>query len=294
MAKKRKQESTEKKPLELLISSEEANKRIEDRIVKGKAIKEISINSQGDLEAANKQYYKWDAYNSEMFRRIFTTEEIAGEYKQWISVAAISLIEPPLSKKVRDFHDKVDKKIHRLESITERLELIPLSEHLQQDYEVASQPIVSTETNKVFIVHGHDEKAKNQLEIFLAEIGLEPIVLHRQPDEGQTIIEKFEKHSDVGFAIIMLTPDEIAYPSKHEQYDDSKREKESRARPNVIFEFGYFIGKLGRSRVCCLYKGDVTLPSDVSGIIYKEFKSEIEEVAYSIMKDLKACGYSLK
>lgn len=147
--------------------------------------------------------------------------------------------------------------------------------------------------NKVFIVHGHDEKAKNQLEIFLAEIGLKPIVLHRQPDEGQTIIEKFEKHSDVGFAFIILTPDEIAYPSKHEQYDDSKREKESRARPNVIFEFGYFIGKLGRSRVCCLYKGNVTLPSDVSGIIYKEFKSEIEEVAYSIIIDLKACGYSL-
>lgn len=148
--------------------------------------------------------------------------------------------------------------------------------------------------NNVFVVHGHDEKSKHQLEIFLSEIGLEPIVLHRQPDEGQTIIEKFEKHSDVGFAFILLTPDEVTYLIDQELLEDSKRKKEFRARPNVIFEFGYFVGKLGRPRVCCLYKGDVTLPSDVSGIIYKKFNSEIEEVAYSIIKDLKACGYSLK
>ena len=61
----------------------------------------------------------------------------------------------------------------------------------------------------------------------------------------------------------------------------------------MIFEFGYFVGKLGRSRVCCLYTGDVTLPSDVSGMIYKKFNANIEEVAYSIIKDLKASGYAV-
>ena len=65
------------------------------------------------------------------------------------------------------------------------------------------------------------------------------------------------------------------------------------ARPNVIFEFGYFIGKLGRSRVCCLYTGNVSLPSDVNGMIYKRYEKSIEEVGYSIIKDLKAAGYGV-
>jgi len=62
----------------------------------------------------------------------------------------------------------------------------------------------------------------------------------------------------------------------------------------VIFEFGYFVGKLGRPRVCCLYKGDVTLPSDIDGLLYKKFNKSVEEVAYSITKELRASGYRLK
>ncbi|NQT56941.1 MAG: nucleotide-binding protein [Desulfobacteraceae bacterium] len=149
-------------------------------------------------------------------------------------------------------------------------------------------------SNKVFVVHGHDEKAKQSLEIFLSEVGLDPIVLHRKADEGQTIIEKFEKHSDVGFAFILLTPDEVAYLKAEESLPEDKRNKEYRARPNVIFEFGYFVGKLGRSRVCCLHTGGVALPSDVAGMVYKSYSSSVEEAAYSIIKDLKACGYKLK
>lgn len=148
-------------------------------------------------------------------------------------------------------------------------------------------------SNKVFIVHGHDEKAKNELAIFLKEIGLEPVVLHRQADEGQTIIEKFEKHSDVGYAFVLLTPDEMAYTVDQSDLSESERNIEPRARPNVIFEFGYFVGKLGRKRVCCLYKGSVKLPSDINGLLYKPFTQSIEESGYGIIKELKAAGYNL-
>ena len=68
-----------------------------------------------------------------------------------------------------------------------------------------------TLSNRVFVVHGHDSELKTDVERFLHEIGLEPVVLHRQPDEGATIIEKFEKHADVGFAFVLLTPDEVAH-----------------------------------------------------------------------------------
>lgn len=149
-------------------------------------------------------------------------------------------------------------------------------------------------SNEVFIVHGHDDQSKTELEILLKEMGLEPVVLHRQADQGMTIIEKFEKHSNVGYAFIILTPDEVAYLANQKDKPDDERTKEWRARPNVIFEFGYFVGKLGRPRVCCLYKGDVTLPSDIEGLLYKKFKRSVEEVAYSITKELKACGYRLK
>jgi predicted nucleotide-binding protein len=149
-------------------------------------------------------------------------------------------------------------------------------------------------SNKVFVVHGRSEAAKNELEILIREFGLDPVVLHRQPDEGQTVIEKFEKHSDVGFVFVLLTPDEISYLRDEDSLPDGNRKKEFRARPNVIFEFGYFVGKLGRSRVCCIYTGDVTLPTDISGLLYKQFHTNIEEVGHSIRKELSAAGYSLK
>ena len=83
----------------------------------------------------------------------------------------------------------------------------------------------------------------------------------------------------MGYVFVLLTPDEVAYLWSEDAKPDADRQKELRARPNVIFEFGYFVGKLGRSKVCCLYTGNVALPSDLGGIIYKKYESSIEEVA---------------
>lgn len=162
---------------------------------------------------------------------------------------------------------------------------------LRGEQSTASSPTLS---NKVFIVHGHDEKLKLDVENFIHEIGLIPVVLHRQTNEGQTIIEKFEKNSDVGFAFILLTPDEISYTIDQKDKADNERKIELRARPNVIFEFGYFVGKLGRGRVCCLLKGNTEVPSDVSGVVYHKIDNNLEEKAFSIIKELKAVGYQIK
>jgi predicted nucleotide-binding protein len=129
----------------------------------------------------------------------------------------------------------------------------------------------------------------------LLRIGLKPIVLHRQPSRNQTVIEKLEKESDgVGFAFVLLTPDDIAYPADQSDWDDNKRDKEPRARQNVALEFGFFVGKLGRSRVCCLYKEGVALPSDIKGIVYIELKSDIDSEGLSIITELQAAGYEVK
>lgn len=294
MATRKKTTMEPKAPAELLISRDEAKSKLQERIQKGFEIKQSQITSREELDTANNEYSKWSSFNTELLKRIFTTDELSEEYSRWISIGALTMHEPSLGEKISDLYKDIDREIHRIDSIIERLELIPLRSSSSPEITTeVNLPHAQSKTKKVFIVHGHDEVAKTSLEVFLHEIGLEPVVLHRQADEGLTVIEKFEKHSDVGYAFILLTPDEITYIKSEQIKADNDREKEFRARPNVIFEFGYFVGKLGRSRVCCLYTGGVSLPSDVGGMIYKKFTSSIEEVAYSIIKDLKASGYAI-
>ena len=277
-------------PVELLVPISEAKSKLEERIEKGAELKKQQAITTDELDALRKLYYKWNDFNCELLKRLFTTEKLADEYSRY-GPMIMSLNEPSLGKKIQDLNKDIDDKIHRIDSIIERLELIPLNS--SQKPMIAQEAKGKILSKKVFIVHGHDEVAKTNLEIFLQEIGLEPIVLHRQADEGLTIIEKFEKHSDVSYAFILLTPDEVGYLSSEKTKPDNERNKENRARSNVIFEFGFFVGKLGRSKVCCLYTGDVSLPSDVSGMIYKKFDRSIEEVAYGIIKDLKASGFQI-
>lgn len=292
MTTKRVTQQSTPMPLKLIQPRDEAKGRLGERIEKGLELKQRKVDTREAYDLLLKDYQKWDAFNNELLKQLFSTDELAKEYT-YFGVASIAMREPSLGEKIADAFKRVDNKIHRIDSIIERIELIPIDETkvvnsvTPSDISAEKQP----RTKKVFIVHGRDEIAKTSLEVFLHEIGLEPIVLHRQADEGMTVIEKFEKHSDVGYVFILLTPDEVAYLASEDGKPDSERNKEFRARPNVIFEFGYFIGKFGRSRVCCLYTGNVSLPSDVNGIIYKKFDKSIEEVAYSVIKDLKASGY---
>ena len=119
-------------------------------------------------------------------------------------------------------------------------------------------------TNKVFVIHGRDEAARETVARFLEKLGLEPIVLHEQANKGRTIIEKFEDHADVDFAVVLLTPDDVG------GLRDERLELKLRARQNVIFELGFFLGKLSRQRVCPLVKGDVETPSDYDGVVYTD------------------------
>lgn len=148
--------------------------------------------------------------------------------------------------------------------------------------------------NKVFVVHGHDVELKNDTELFLRSINLEPIVLHRQLDEGLTVIEKFEKHADVTYAIILLTPDDIGFPVSEIKKSEDERAIEYRSRQNVIFEFGFFVGRLSRKNVCCIYKEGVTVPSDLNGLIYKKVNNSVEEIGLFLMQEMKNAGLPVK
>jgi len=142
---------------------------------------------------------------------------------------------------------------------------------------------------RIFIIHGHDEGMKGSVARVLEKLGLEPIILHEQASEGKTIIEKFEKYSDVGFAIALLSPDDMGYSIK-----EGKKNSKARARQNVIFETGYFIGKLDRNRVILLHKeeSDFEFPSDYLGIIYIPYDDK-EAWKFKILKELNSQGYLL-
>lgn len=145
------------------------------------------------------------------------------------------------------------------------------------------------QSKNIFIVHGHNEEMKLSVARAIEKLKLNPIILHEQPNKGKTIIEKFTANSDVAFAIVLLSADDIAYNKK------SKPETAIfRARQNVIFELGYFIGKLGREKVIALHETEekLEIPSDYSGVIFVPF-DKAGKWKFDLVKELKEVGINV-
>jgi predicted nucleotide-binding protein len=139
--------------------------------------------------------------------------------------------------------------------------------------------------SQVFVVHGHDGEPREAVARFLERLGLGAVILHERPNKGRTIITKFrEEAAGVGFAVVLMTPD-----------DEGKAEKASdlqpRARQNVDFELGFFIGALGPDRVAALVKGDLERPSDFDGVVYISLDSADWQVRLG--RELQAAGYQI-
>ncbi|EGR1860789.1 hypothetical protein D3O62_18835 [Vibrio cholerae] len=145
---------------------------------------------------------------------------------------------------------------------------------------------VPQNTSKVFIVHGHDDLMKVEMARFIENAGLEAIILHEQPSGSKTIIEKIESFGDVGFAVILYTPCDVGA----KKTDDPNLL--DRARQNVVFEHGYFIGRLGRSRVAALVKGSIETPNDISGIVYTQVDPQ-NSWRMNLFNELKNAGYNV-
>lgn len=139
---------------------------------------------------------------------------------------------------------------------------------------------------KIFIVHGHDDAMKLDIANTLRQLDFEPIILNEQANKGQTIIEKIESNSDVGFAVILMSPCDEGYEKGY------SKDVKPRARQNVIVELGYFVGRLGRERTFILKKENVAEPSDFSGVVYETYDSK-GAWKMQMIKELKAAGYQV-
>jgi predicted nucleotide-binding protein len=152
-----------------------------------------------------------------------------------------------------------------------------------------SYPSATPLTKKVFIVHGHDDTNWLWMRHILTEppykgLGLEPIVIREQAGQSKPILQKFEDAAaESSYAICIFTPDDFVHVRKDESRHDQ-------ARPNVIFETGWFVGRLGPSRVLILVKNGTQLHSDFDGVSKIPFAVSIEEQMAQINRELVAAG----
>lgn len=179
----------------------------------------------------------------------------------------------------KEEHKKVKNLLETLNEQLKNYDFKELNKEEKQERKVG---------NKIFIVHGHDEEAKLNIVRMLEQLELKPIILHEQPDEGNTIIEKIESYlPQASYAIVLYTECDIARLK-----GKSEKENKFRARQNVVFEHGLFNAYLGRKNVCALVKGNVEIPSDINGVVYVTMDSAGAWKMH-LCKNMKAAGISV-
>jgi hypothetical protein len=258
---------------------DEVARKLQDRIELGRQFRTANFQSKADLDAWKLERRKWREFNIDYLRTAFDNDSIADEFGD-ISEWAGMWVNMSLADEIDSLQTATERMIAKLQSILERLELyeqvVPV--------ETTLIPVEPEYGLEVFIVHGHDDAVKTTVARLVEQLGLRPIILHEQADLGDTIIEKFERHAGtVGFAIGLLTPDDVGRSANGDE-----NELRSRPRQNVILELGFFLGKLGRKRVRMLYVDGVELPSDVDGVVYIPLSDGAWQ--FRLAKEMKASG----
>jgi hypothetical protein len=265
-------------PPQLTVAPDWLGAELDIRIMRGNELLDREIVEEDDLQSAKNDYYTWDEYNETLLQRSFTTSKPAEDYRG--VVFAFGGRDELLFNQINEFHDDVQRKIRRLVSLREQLSLYEEPPAMPARPEEPSVEIGTT----VFVVHGHSEAFKQQVAHFLDSVtDLEPVILHEQANSGRTIIEKFEDYAGRAvFAVVLLTGDD----------DGGVRgsgERRPRARQNVVFELGFFIAALGRSKVAVLHEEGVELPSDMSGVLYTPLDAG-SAWKFALGKELRAAG----
>jgi len=165
-------------------------------------------------------------------------------------------------------------------NVTRRFVKSPPEGRISAKSEKARQPL----SKNIFIVHGRDKAPAFELARLLErEFKLETTLLQEQPHGGRTLIEKLEDYSNIAFAFVIVTPDDVGGLKGEELRE--------RPRQNVVLEWGHFIAKIGRNKTCILLKGDIELPSDMQGVGFHRFYDSVEEVFLKIKRELKNAGF---
>jgi predicted nucleotide-binding protein len=284
MAKRPVKQTPSQEPTEIIKPKSVFKKELEERIEEGENILKVNINTVEDFNKLKSNYSSWHDYNLELLKQSFnkTHNEYRDDYDktaEWSGMFLGGRRSP--AEQLEAFAEKFTAKIDSLKKLEQKL---PLLKSTEEDTESEVEAINQVNMSQVFIVHGHDDLAKVETARFIEKLGFEPIILHEQASSGQTIIEKIESYSNVGFGIVLYTACDIGAKKGEEA------NLKSRARQNVVFEHGYLIGKIGRKNVSALVKGNVETPNDISGVVYISMESDWK---LDIAKELRESGYPI-
>jgi predicted nucleotide-binding protein len=281
MAKRTTKTTPPPEPTHLIKSKGQFKTELQERIVEGEELLKRNIQTVEDFEKLKSDYALWHDYNLEFLKQSFN--EPYNEYrKSYDQVGSWGGMfsgggRTSASQEFKEFSVIFNSKIDNLKKIIQKADLLKSSE-----VETAIKDEQEFDKSQVFIVHGHDDLAKVETARFIEKLGFEPIILREQANAGQTIIEKIETYSNVGFGVVLYTPCDIGAKKGEET------ELRHRARQNVVFEHGYLIGKIGRKNVAALVKGDVETPNDISGVVYISMDNDWK---LDLAKELRNNGY---
>lgn len=263
----------------LRVARSKLDGELAQRLDLGQQLLDRSVQDADQLKQLQREFSTWDEYNLQLLRSRFSTTKVADGYKRvTVGIGGTGTLQQELHW----LHSDTMRQIRRLGSIRQQLELY---ESEAEETKAKGSSAGSVRGAKVFLVHGHDGDAKLQVAELIEKItGERPVILHEQVDSGQTIIEKFEGHaSQIGFAVVLLTADDVGSARRAATLNP-------RARQNVVLEFGFFLGKLGRSRVVALHEEGIELPSDLSGVLYKPLAGNWHT---ELARELRAAGINI-
>ena len=278
-------------PIRLRVPWSTVADLIRERLTIGSELRDREIRSPGEFLQAREDVKNWTAINGEVLLAIVDSAVFAEEHLSGSSLvltstdSGVAFAMEWASRARAQTHELaqfVDLKLRNLRSIAERVERIAEVTTRLAEAQPRQPP-----GSDVFIVHGHDHSARDTVALFVERLGLNAIILEKEPDLGLTIIEKFERDAaKSAAAIVLLTPDDVGGPS-------GASSVQPRARQNVIFELGYFAARLGRGRVFALMRGSVEIPSDYGAVVYTRLDDEgIWKI--KIAANLKASGIAIQ
>ena len=240
-----------------------------------------------DLPRFSTEFEKWHRNTEIAIERTFGKE--GRHIKDFTSVSySLSIVgtNTPDYKFQQRYKGGLESADTRLESMIEEIEEYWEDEDVAR-HSYSSQRDKRIDLKKVFVVHGRDDGAQQTVARVIEQLGLEAVILEEQPNQGRTVIEKFEDEAEeVGFAVVLLTPDDEG------RFRGEDIELSPRARQNVVFELGYFSAYLGRNRVCALRKNNVEIPSDYQGVIYIPM-DDAGGWRFQLAKELQAAGFEV-
>lgn len=270
----------------LLVPRDVAKAKLAEAMEEGEKLKRLRVQKYWDRDATNERVTAWCMSTRALISRLTTDDSLAGDFGSWSNIEFGGRRHGAHPEKALPARLKaqVQAKLHILASIMSMVDILP--------ERVADAPSLrgtetthrdSTSGKRVFLVHGHDHGTKETVARFIERLGINAVILHEQTSRGNTIIEKLEQHSDVDYAVVLLTSDDVGHAKA------APGDAKPRARQNVIMELGYFVAKLGRNHVCCLLKGDVEIPSDYMGVLYVKIDSE-GGWRLKLAQEMKAAG----